>query len=359
MAAHFAPSPTFGGPVCLLPEDEARLSPGQQSFVRAVTCGRHVFLTGRAGCGKTEAIFALTKALKRSATPFAVAASTGIAAEPLRGTTVHSLLCLNDALSAEVCARRLKKLPAKLRTVTAIQVLIIDEVSMLSEHTLTLALTVLKMVRSTMPVLVLAGDFLQLPPVKADTLLGSKLWMELDPAIVYLRDSFRHRDDVPFGTLLDECRYGSLSEESVRMLESRLDAPFPDDTPVTEIHAHREAANRINAMKLAALGEDATYTYLAHIFYGSDTRSEEHALGFGEPRLGEMGDGDGDGDGDDFDCDGDDYDFDYTPSYVKWEDREKSWFVDVSEVPPSEPLWFWAKETRGTKRVPPECLITN
>jgi ATP-dependent DNA helicase PIF1 len=326
----------------------ARLSAGQLSVVEAVSKGRHVFLTGRAGCGKTEAIQALMDTLKRAGVLFAVTASTGIAAEPLRGSTLHALLCLNDSSETEACVRRLRKLSGKLKTATSIQVLIVDEVSMLSEQTLGQALAVLKLVRGSLPVLVMAGDFLQLPPVKAPPLLGSSLWEALDPEVICLQDNFRQRDDSRFGALLDECRYGALSEASVMLLEGRLDAPFPDDAPVTEIHAHRESARRINAEKLGAL-PGPVYMYTAHIFFGSDVRSEDHVPEFGKGRVGEDGA-----------CsDGEDFDFEDFPEYVRRSELDEYWQVNVSDMPPSEPLWFWAKDARACKPVPPAPLVRD
>ena len=83
----------------------ASLTPAQQQVLHLVNARKHVFLTGCAGCGKTRAVLAMKEALQAARTPFEVAASQGVAAELLGGSTLHSLLCLGRDLPGTAEAR--------------------------------------------------------------------------------------------------------------------------------------------------------------------------------------------------------------------------------------------------------------
>ena len=72
-------------------EDPA-LSAEQQAVLRAIRSGDNIFLTGSAGVGKSVTLRAIIRTLGELYGPehVAVCASTGIAAEPLGGSTLHS-----------------------------------------------------------------------------------------------------------------------------------------------------------------------------------------------------------------------------------------------------------------------------
>ncbi len=354
-------------PISLTVAESERLSAGQASLVQAVARGAHVFVTGRAGCGKTEALQVLTQALTRAGAPFAVTALTGIAAEALGGTTLHSFLSLHDDHSVQECVNRIRRRRRLHLAVLGIQVLIVDEVSLLSERTMSLALDVLRTVRDPsglgrvcLPVLVLSGDFLQLPPVKASPVLETPIWQAVNPEVVYLSENFRQREDEVFAAVLDECRYGALTDVGVRVLEGRLGARFPDDDPVTEIHSHKAAAKRLNDDMLSRL-TGTRYVYAAHVFLGRDVRDDvgegergahpEFALRGMGPTEDTPAEEEGSGceyyreDTEDFFRELDeDYSF---PPCMRWDGDSAMWRVAVSRMPPCGPLGHWAA-LRGT-----------
>jgi len=204
------------------------LTAAQARAITLVNEGRHVFLTGCAGCGKTRTALALKAALTRAGTPFEFTASTGVAAELLGGGTLHSFLCLGideDEAPAAVVARARRYRRERIKRM---RLLLIDEVSMLSAETLQLALHVLRGVRAPapLPVIVLVGDFLQLPPVKGALALDSAAWADLDPAVVCLARSFRQAGDSAFLDILNEARVGKLGPASIDALRSRVGAPI-------------------------------------------------------------------------------------------------------------------------------------
>jgi hypothetical protein len=66
-------------------EAYAALSATQRLAVDAVNSGRHVFVTGGAGCGKTWTMRALVEGMTAAGTHFACTATTGVAAQLLPG----------------------------------------------------------------------------------------------------------------------------------------------------------------------------------------------------------------------------------------------------------------------------------
>ena len=281
------------------------LTAAQARAITLVNEGRHVFLTGCAGCGKTRTALALKAALTRAGTPFEFTASTGVAAELLGGGTLHSFLCLGideDETPATVVARARRYRRERIKRM---RLLLIDEVSMLSAETLQLALHVLRGVRAPapLPVIVLVGDFLQLPPVKGALALDSAAWADLDPAVVCLARSFRQAGDSAFLDILNEARVGKLGPGSIDALRSRVGAPIvrptadaadadagdadggtddvhvdadaddadadddADDADPTVLHSNRAPVEAVNLSRLRTLpGPDVVFP--AYVFVG-------------------------------------------------------------------------------------------
>ena len=254
----------------------AVLSTNQRQVLAHVAAGHNVFMTGRAGCGKSRVTEVLATCLRDAGTAYEITASTGIAAEPLGGKTLHQLLCLVPGADLAACVKR-ASYREKAAPIKAMKVLFIDEVSMLSAETMQLALDVIRAVRpkrAAMPVLVLVGDFCQLAPVMRDgsatLLLESALWKSLELRVVLLRDSFRQGTANPdFLRVLDEARFGELSDTSVAFLRSRLDAALehPEDVEPTHLAPLRDNVDAINTTKLAAL-PGAAIEFVGSIFVG-------------------------------------------------------------------------------------------
>jgi len=143
----------------------------QDEALALLRTGASVFLTGQPGSGKTHTVNSYMKWLRRRGIAYAYTASTGIAATHGHGVTIHawSGIGVRESLSA----RDLKLLTDNRRLATRIektQVLVIDEISMLSARTLGLVDTVCRQVRGVPSPfgglqIVLVGDFFQLPPV--------------------------------------------------------------------------------------------------------------------------------------------------------------------------------------------------
>lgn len=105
-------------------------SKGQQLFIDTVLSGKNVFLTGKAGTGKTTSTLAAIEELQKLGKNVAVVAPTGVAANNVKGTTIHSMYQINPygVATFETCSwfKSEKRL-----MMDFIDTLVIDEVSML------------------------------------------------------------------------------------------------------------------------------------------------------------------------------------------------------------------------------------
>lgn len=246
------------------------LSPEQNQALDLVRHGKSVFVTGRAGCGKSRFLTALIDHLTASGTDFMATGSTGLAADAFPGgTTLHFATALDERLEPDEALKRgVRVAGTRLR---AVHVLIIDEISMLSAETLGAALDIVRAarVRNTgwpLPVLVLSGDFMQLPPVSGSRLLASELWHKLALHVVRMTTSFRQAEDVEWLRLLDEARFGALSPESLAVLQARVGASVPSAIVPTRMYARNMDVDSENALELAKL-PGAPVLYVARVYH--------------------------------------------------------------------------------------------
>ena len=211
---------------------------------------RHVFLTGRAGTGKTTF---LKKVFHSTHKKCVIAAPTGVAAINAGGVTLHSLLqlpfgcfvpaeILSDiqeiAIKISTPATILKEMRfsrIKLSLLRELELLIIDEVSMLRADLLDAIDTILRFVRRNQEPfgglqIFFVGDLLQLPPVvkdqewwiiskwyKSPYFFEAKVLKENPPVYIELKKIFRQSDQA-FIEILNNFRYNRPSQRDFDML---------------------------------------------------------------------------------------------------------------------------------------------
>ncbi len=243
--------------------------------------GANVFLTGEPGSGKSYTVNRYSAWLEEQGIPYAVTASTGIAATQIGGTTLHSWTGMG--VKPDLAPSDLKSIMDNRRIADRIRharVLIIDEVSMLSGATLSLADKVCGFVRDDPAPfgglqVVLVGDFFQLPPVAPrdpsapqlpgmapthDFAFGASVWNELDLHTCYLTEQHRQSDDSFLG-LLTAMRSGNVQESHHELLLSRRVRPTdPAIHEIPRLFTHNSDADRVNDARLKSLpGEEAIY----------------------------------------------------------------------------------------------------
>jgi ATP-dependent DNA helicase PIF1 len=203
------------------------LSEKQKYAYNLIIDKKNIFLTGCAGVGKTAAIKLFYKEYK-NLKKIAMTSTTGVSAILIGGATLHSYLGIGlgkDKL--EVLYMTIVnngKLAKKWRD---LQVLIIDEISMLDPELFDKLENLARLVRKNeRPFggiqLVLTGDFLQLPAVSSDEFcFQSKSWESCVDEVVYLTENFR-QDDLILQKCLNEIRIGEISENTIKILKSRV-----------------------------------------------------------------------------------------------------------------------------------------
>lgn len=246
------------------------LSPEQLAVFRSIKEGHNVFFTGCAGTGKSFLLNYLISTCTGHGT--FVTALTGMAAVPLKGTTLHRFAGIG--LGTDTKENLLKRMSgrAKMRWKCA-RLLVVDEVSMMSVRLFELLEFIARETRSSKKPfgglqVVFCGDFLQLPPVAGpgscsrDAMFAftSRLWKHVFKRQYLLTKVYRQSDAV-FANVLREARVGQLSEQSFRLLQAREGAELPEDGIVpTKLYSTKKNVARENLNNLNRLpGPDVKY----------------------------------------------------------------------------------------------------
>jgi ATP-dependent DNA helicase PIF1 len=151
------------------------------------------------------------------------------------------------------------------RRIQKAQVLIIDEVSMLSANVLSMADRVCREVRRRPEAfggmqVVLVGDFFQLPPVSrgggAPFAFESTTWTDLHPVVCYLTEQHR-QDDSRFVSVLAGIREGSDDPGIVSAILSRETTYDEELEDIPRLFTHNADVDRLNQERLAGLSGKA------------------------------------------------------------------------------------------------------
>ena len=234
----------------------------------------NLFITGRAGTGKSTLLRAIVKSLNGEVV---IGAPTGIAALNVGGETIHSLFRLPRGLLLDGDENEVS--PRSIFEIEDIT-LVIDEVSMVRADVFNAIDVSLREQReSNVPfggVRVIAfGDTHQLPPVltggdehRLRQAFGGAYFFHAPAArsmaMLELTEVFRQQDE-RFVALLNEIRDGAASNEALAYLNSRVGpAPRDDAGRWVWICATNDAANDVNHSFLNGIPGDAR-TYHATV----------------------------------------------------------------------------------------------
>lgn len=241
----------------------------QLTALQILNSGANVFLTGSAGAGKSYTTTQFIKAAQSKGLKVAVSASTGIAAVNVGGVTIHSLLGMG--ISDSTTPEMLKKLSSgrKADKIRKIDVIIVDEISMLHRKQFEMADEILRFVRnSSKPFggvqIVIVGDFFQLPPVgkpgeetRDKFVFMSPLFKDADFKVCYLTEQHRNGSGA-LNTILNEVRAQKVSQSSIDILKAQANKTLD----CINLYTHNGDVEKINVAAYNAI-QQQEHEYIA------------------------------------------------------------------------------------------------
>lgn len=245
---------------------------------------RSIFLTGKAGTGKTTFLKDLRK---NSPKRMIVVAPTGVAAINAGGVTIHSFFQLpfhpyvpgfylpennRTSLPAANDPPGYKMSREKINIIRSLDLLVIDEISMVRADTLDAVDSALRRYKNRfLPFggvqLLMIGDLQQLAPVVRDEdreilckyydscfFFESKALGSIDYVTIELRHVFRQTDKT-FIDLLNKIRDNNIDQETLNQLNKRYIPDFDPDSGggYITLTTHNNQAQAINDLKLEGL----------------------------------------------------------------------------------------------------------
>lgn len=251
------------------------LTPDQEQALISFKCGNNIFLTGPGGSGKSYLIKKIVDECKKSDRKVQVCAMTGCAAILLNcgAKTLHSWggfgLGNGDVKTVvkRVTGNKYKKKPWK-----DVDVLIIDEVSMLSKKLLTCVDYIARICRNNRYTpfgglqVILSGDFYQLPPVGDEEneettafCFESEAWQGIDD--ICQLSTIKRQDDQKFAKILNQVRIGKITKSTITALTSRIGSTVQGDLKPTVMFPRRFHADQVNNREYRALPDIEEFTY--------------------------------------------------------------------------------------------------
>ena len=236
--------------------------------------GRNIFLTGKAGTGKTTFLHTLkNESLKR----LIVVAPTGVAAINAKGVTIHSFFQMPfgpiiPGIEQKQSGFKHKFSRVKIDIIRSLDLLIIDEISMVRADLLDSIDQVLRRYKNRNKVfggvqVLMIGDLQQLSPVVKPYewellkefydnafFFSSQAFKKCNAVTIELKHIYRQEDE-GFITILNEIRNNTLSATSAKILNQRYQPEFspPKDTGFITLTTHNNKANTINQQELNKL----------------------------------------------------------------------------------------------------------
>lgn len=245
--------------------------------------GKNIFLTGKAGTGKTTFLHRLKESLPKR---MIVVAPTGVAAINAGGVTIHSFFQLSfgpqvpgyehgisgsgfrDQKAPEKIKRFSKE---KINIIKSLDLLIIDEISMVRADLLDgIDQTLRRFRKGNLPFggvqLLMIGDLQQLAPVvkedewnllrehyKTPFFFSSKALQQTQYVSIELLHVYRQSDQ-QFINILNKVRDNKIDQQVIDTLNARFNPDFkPDDSGYITLTTHNARAKHINDQKLGQL----------------------------------------------------------------------------------------------------------
>lgn len=256
--------------------------------IGAVDSGKNVFITGKAGTGKSTLLKIIRDNLDKN---LVVLAPTGVAAVNISGQTIHSFFGFRPDITFDKVIKKYRNIKNP-EDFENLDILIIDEISMVRADLLDCVNQFLKMHGRLKGKpfggvqLVFIGDLYQLPPVvtykerdifkslyESPYFFDSNAFKETKFVLIELEKIYRQTEE-DFIRILNAVRNRSIDDSLLSLLNKNVDFQFKSDPKdgYVELVTVNAKAEEINYKRLTEL-KGKMYTYEGIIIGDFDDRS--------------------------------------------------------------------------------------
>jgi len=247
------------------------LNEKQKSILTSILDGKNAFITGFAGSGKSYLIEYIYSVFKDRNKLVELTAMTGCAALLINGKTLHSALGIGLAKGTpRDLVNRIRRTEGLLAYLSKLDVLIIDEVSMLSDTLFDKIAEVFKIIHSIdKPFgslqIILVGDMSQLKPVEGDYCFYSESWDQCKFEVSVLTENMRVNNDERFDDLLKSFRWGIIRD--YELIEKMKQNKFTGDIKPTKLFSKNKDVDSVNQYELGLLLKETLHSFVYKVIY--------------------------------------------------------------------------------------------
>lgn len=246
---------------------------------------RSLFLTGKAGTGKSTFLRHISQTTKKK---HVILAPTGIAAINVGGATLHSFFKLpfhpilpnDNRYGVRNLRKTLKYNSEKIKLIKEVELIIIDEISMVRADIIDIIDKILRVYAHNMRIpfggkqLLLVGDMYQLEPVLREDerallqpfysskfFFDARVFREMQLVCIELQKVYRQSDPL-FISILDHIRTSNATQADLSVLNQRVGSSSNDAGGALAItlSTHRDTVDYINQQRLQQLpGQPAVF----------------------------------------------------------------------------------------------------
>ena len=252
--------------------DDIEFTPSQQKAINKYINKENIFITGPGGSGKSAVIRKIVEHADKTGIRYQVCGLTGCASVLLKcgAKTLHSWSGIGLGKGAiEIVSHKVAANKYKRTNWRNVDLLIIDEVSMMSEHLIELLDMTAKKCRKNNRLfgglqVIFSGDFYQLAPVgdrddeskrTHNFCFESPIFDQLFPNDnkICFNEIFRQTDNT-YTKILNQIRVGKISKKSIKTLTDRVGKKYTGtDIKPTRIYPLKKLVNKLNTTSMAKL----------------------------------------------------------------------------------------------------------